>query len=467
MTTIIPMFPSRADLMERILIIEDDRFFRETFSDLLKKEGYEVDCAPAGGEGLEMLAGSHYDLVITDLIMPGIDGMEVLSRVKGSNPDIDVIMVTASTNLDSAIFALKHGARDYLLKPVNLDEFRHSVTMCIQQRRLLNENDELKKMVSLFQVSQTIAGCLELERLYHLMVEAVAREVGVGRYLGFFQADNQLELKEVRGFSSESAEYYRGIVVAMLPGKLPTSHRIATLALPVEAGNAHEEACLIYVCNRERFHGVIVLFNEPGRRLPDIQLERKNILFLLEQSSQAFENAETHSHAKDMLFIDDLSGLFNHRYLDLALSQELKRAKRYSSHLAVLFLDIDSFKTVNDTYGHLVGSQVLRETGLLVQKTVREIDVVIRYGGDEFTVILIETKCDVARMIAERIRQQIEAHVFMAREGYNIRLTCSIGFACSPEDTLSKYELLEMADKAMYTCKTNGKNCVGHYSIIP
>ena len=97
-----------------------------------------------------------------------------------------------------------------------------------------------------------------------------------------------------------------------------------------------------------------MLFNELGQRLPDIQLKRKNILFLLEQSSQAFENAETYSRAKGMLFIDDLSGLFNHRYLEIALNQELKRVERYSSHLAVLFLDIDSFKTVNDNYGHLV-----------------------------------------------------------------------------------------------------------------
>ncbi|KAB0666780.1 diguanylate cyclase [Oryzomonas japonica] len=451
--------------MEKILVIEDDRFFRETFSDLLQKEGYDVDCAGGGGEGLEMLAGKRYDLVITDLIMPEVDGMEVLSRVKGSNPDIDVIMVTGNTDLESAIFALKHGARDYLLKPVNPDEFRHSVALCIQQRRLLNENEELKKMVSLFQVSQTIASCLELERIYHLMVEAVAREVGVGRYLGFFQADSQLELKEVRGLTSDSAEHYRKIVQAALPEKLPTSHQIDMLALPGEADNEIEEACLIYVCNRGMLHGVIVLFNEPGHRLPDIQRERKNILFLLEQSSQAFENAETYSRAKDMLFIDDLSGLFNHRYLEVALNQELKRVERYSSHLAVLFLDIDSFKSVNDTYGHLVGSQVLREMGALAQKAVREVDVVIRYGGDEFTIILVETGCDIALMVAERIRKRIESHVFLAPEGYNIRLTCSIGYACCPDDTLSKYELLEMADKAMYSSKSSGKNCVSHFSF--
>lgn len=453
--------------MEKILIIEDDRFFRDTFSDLLRKEGYEVECASGGGEGLEMLAGKHFDLVITDLIMPEIDGMEVLSRVKGSNPDIDIIMVTGNTNLESAIFALKHGARDYLIKPVNPDEFRHSVALCIQQRRLLNENEELKKMVSLFQVSQTIASCLELERIYHLMVEALARELGVGRYLGFFQADNQLELKEVRGLSVDSAEHYRKVVMSALPEIPPTSHRIDTLALPGETADTLEDVCLIYVCNKGMFHGVIVLFSEPGNRLPDIQFERKNILFLLEQSSQAFENAETYSRAKDLLFIDDLSGLFNHRYLEVALNHELKRAERYSSHLAVLFLDIDSFKTVNDTYGHLVGSQVLREVGSLVQKAVREIDVVIRYGGDEFTIILVETGCDIANMVAERIRIRIADHVFMASEGYNIHLTCSIGYACCPDDTLSKYELLEMADKAMYSGKSGGKNCVSHFTLTP
>jgi len=451
--------------MERILVIEDDRFFRETFSDLLRKEGYGVDCASGGGEGLEMLAGSRYDLVITDLIMPGIDGMEVLSRIKESQPDLDVIMVTGNTNLESAIFALKHGARDYLLKPVNFDEFRHSVALCIQQRRLLNENDELKKMVSLFQVSQTIAGCLELDRIYHLMVEAVAREVGAGRYLGFFQADDLLELKEVRGLSFEQAEHYRGVVLAMLPVEPPATHRIDSVMVPAGDGGEQEEACMITVSSGGLLQGVIVLFCESGCRLPDSRLERKNILFLLEQSSQAVENAETYSRAKDMVFIDDLSGLFNHRYLEVALSHELKRVERYSSHLAVLFLDIDAFKAVNDTYGHLVGSQVLRETGLLVRKSVREIDVVIRYGGDEFTVILVETGCDVAHMVAERIRRQIESHVFQASEGYNIRLTCSIGYACCPDDTLSKYELLEMADKAMYTGKSNGKNCVSHYSL--
>ena len=162
--------------MDRILIVEDDLFFREMFTDVLKAEGYEVDAAECGADAFEMMAELRYGLVITDLIMPDIGGLEILSRVRENDPSIDVIMVTGNANLESAIFALKHGARDYLTKPVNHDEFLHSVSQCMQQRRLLDENEELKNMLNLFQASQTIAGCLELERVYHLMVDAVDRK---------------------------------------------------------------------------------------------------------------------------------------------------------------------------------------------------------------------------------------------------------------------------------------------------
>ena len=196
--------------------------------------------------------------------------------------------------------------------------------------------------------------------------------------------------------------------------------------------------------------------------LPKI-LSQKNIRFLLEQSVRAFRNAENYTLAKDMLFIDDLSGLYNHRYLEVALDRELKRAERYASHLAVLFMDLDFFKKVNDTHGHLVGSRVLREMGDLLKKSTREVDVVIRYGGDEYTIILVETGAETADIVAERIRLQVESHVFLTAEGYNIRLTCSIGYACCPEDTMSKQELLDMADQAMYAGKAGGKNCAGRF----
>jgi diguanylate cyclase (GGDEF)-like protein len=103
---------------------------------------------------------------------------------------------------------------------------------------------------------------------------------------------------------------------------------------------------------------------------------------------------------------------------------------------------------------------------VLLKKSTREVDVVIRYGGDEYTIILVETSPETAGVVAERIRAQVESHVFLASEGYAIRLTCSIGYACCPEDSMSKQELLDMADRAMYGGKTGGKNCAGRF-VIP
>lgn len=446
--------------MDTILLVEDDRFFRKMFSSLLHAEGYQVETASCGAEGLDMLANGQYSLVITDLVMPDISGLEILSRVRESHPMVDVIMVTGNANLESAIFALKNGARDYLVKPVNPDEFKHSVAKCIQQRRLLDENEELKNMLELFRASQAIAGCLDSEHLCQLLVEAVSRETGLSRALGFFMIENTFELKVAKGISAELG----GLLLEEVRTKLDsTTAEFQIMHLQLSSSYLSEgftDAYLIPVCRHSAALGMVVLLNDPSRALPDIEPRRKNILFLIEQSLRALENAETYSKAKDLLFIDDVSGLYNHRYLDIALEREMRRVERYASHLAVLFIDIDSFKLVNDEYGHLVGSRVLAEFGSLVKKSVRDVDIVIRYGGDEYTAILVETSSVTAEMVAERIRGQVAAHHFTGPDGQTIRLTCSIGFACCPDDALSKDILLEMADKAMYAGKTSGKNSV-------
>jgi two-component system cell cycle response regulator len=455
--------------MDKILIVEDDLLLREMYAGLLRVEGYLTDTASCGSEAFDLLSQNKYDLVITDLVMPDISGLEILSRVRETDPGIDVIMVTGNADLESAIFALKHGARDYLIKPVNHDELRHSISQCVQQRRLLDENEELKNMLNLFQSSQAIAGCLELDRVYHLMVEAVAREIGVSRAMGLFQADDGLELKDSKGILTSMAQQYAAVVLVHISRHQPRNRLITkvqlddTLLGADSVASGITEAYLIFVRNKGSLLGVIVAFNDSGQNLPDFHSRKKNIRFLLEQSARAFQNAETYSMAKDMLFIDDLSGLFNHRYLEVVIDRELKRVERYASHLAILFLDLDFFKRVNDTHGHLVGSRVLREMADLLKKTTRDVDVVIRYGGDEFTIILCETAADTAGIVAERIRAQVESNVFLASEGYAIRLTCSIGYACCPEDSMSKQELLEMADQAMYGGKAGGKNRVGRF----
>ena len=204
-----------------------------------------------------------------------------------------------------------------------------------------------------------------------------------------------------------------------------------------------------------------MLLNDPGQPFPK-DVNRKNLTFLLDQASLALDNAARYNFAKDLLYIDELTGLYNYRYLDVVLERELKRSERYGSNLSVLFLDIDLFKMVNDLFGHLIGSRVLREVGILLRKSVRDVDAVIRYGGDEYTIVLVETGLEGATVVAERIRRTVEAHTFGRGDGLAIKLTVSLGYACSPDDATTKADLLEMADQAMYRGKAGGKNMAFH-----
>lgn len=449
--------------MDEILVVEDDRFFRELYADLLRQAGYTVVTACGGEEALKLLADSCFGLVVTDLTMPGISGLELLVKVKSQDPSIDVILVTANADLESALFSLKHGARDYLLKPINADELLHAVRLCMEQRSLLDENQELRNMLGLLQTSQALSSCLDLDGVSHLAVDAMAREIGVSRGIGLVLVDGEMVVKELKGVTETTA--------SLLHKRLgPSFHKRSSrkgqpLRILLLQGDSDleqadlREAVLFPLSVRNSCLGMVLLFNDPGQNVPILKSER-NVSFLAEHAARALDNALRFSSTCDMLYIDELSGLFNYRYLKVALEREIKRADRYSTHISIIFLDLDNFKGVNDTYGHLVGSNLLKELGVLLKRSVREVDVVIRYGGDEYTIILVETGPDIAHQVSERIRSTIDKHLFLVAEGYQIHLTASMGYACYPEDTNGIEELLSMADKAMYAGKAAGKNCV-------
>ena len=457
--------------MERILIVEDDSFFRGVFGDLLREDGYQVDLAASGEEALEMIQCGGYQLVVTDLVMREVSGLDLLFAVKRLDPAVDVIMVTANSNVETAIFALKNGAADYLVKPINHDEFRHVVAHCMQQRRLMDENQELKGLLGLFQVSQAIANCLELDRIYPLLTDALAKEVGSvsGRALGYFSESGQLTLCEVKGIDEEQAPLLGQAVISECDLLADGSENLVTVRdfLPggEDQGPELQEATCLYLRHRGALQGVIILFGAAGSTRIGAA-GQKRIGFLLDQAALALDNAVRYHSAKNLLYIDELTGLYNYRYLEVALERELKRAERYGSSLSVLFLDIDLFKSVNDRHGHLVGSLVIREVGALLRKSVRDVDAVIRYGGDEYTILLVETGLSGAAVVAERIRRLVEGQTFATGEGLAIRLTVSLGYACAPDDAKTKKELLEMADQAMYRGKAGGKNLAFHAQSV-
>jgi len=174
---------------------------------------------------------------------------------------------------------------------------------------------------------------------------------------------------------------------------------------------------------------------------------------LSKQISVAIENVKLYQQTKENSILDDVSSLFNFRYFHQALDRELKLVARHRSRLSLIFIDLDNFKQINDTHGHLRGSRVLRAVGFLLRAAVRETDIAARYGGDEFVVILPDTDLALAKRLGEHIRKIICHHVFLRDEGLNERLGASIGVATYPSEAHTKEELIQLADERMYRDK--------------
>jgi diguanylate cyclase (GGDEF)-like protein len=221
-----------------------------------------------------------------------------------------------------------------------------------------------------------------------------------------------------------------------------------------------EEIVLIPLKAKDKVNGLIVADNFITKK-PITKDDIRMLTMLANQAGLAIENSQLYEKTVMLAHMDSLTDLWNHGYFQFILQMELEKAEATSSHLSLIMLDIDDFKIYNDKLGHQAGDSMLKELALILKNQSRKMDHVCRYGGEEFTIILPQTEKKEALLIAERLRMDIEKHLFIHEEILpQKKLTISVGLTTYPEDGQTPSELITNSDKLLYQAKSKGKNTV-------
>jgi diguanylate cyclase (GGDEF)-like protein len=216
--------------------------------------------------------------------------------------------------------------------------------------------------------------------------------------------------------------------------------------------------CLPIICDDEVL-GVLNLYRRDINAFDSVEIELFNKIS--EQLAFTLKNILLFEHTKELSITDELTGIYNRRYFNQRFERELQRSKRYHHSLSVLMLDIDHFKLYNDVNGHIKGDEVLKKVALILESNLRKADILARFGGEEFVILLPEISKSQARKVADKLRQKIEKASFENEESLpEGKITVSIGLAVYSEDSKEPQKLIQYADKALYTAKTRGRNCV-------
>jgi diguanylate cyclase (GGDEF)-like protein len=448
-----------------VLFVDDSRLSREQASDALLGR-VRLECVPSAEAALEALRREPAELVVSDLTLPGLSGLDLLERIRRSAPGTAFVLLTAHASVDSAIRALRMGAADYLCKPITLEELALCVERVLAHRQLIRENERLRGVLATAEACRSLLLSADPGEVHAVALDLLLQAHGRTRGIALFRrtAIPGTEGMVFRGLSEAQARGLRRLLSEAKPSlafdedaSAEEQPGVPFEALLREAGISGGPVLAVPLRGGEAESGIAWIF-EDGH--PFGELEREQARLVAGHAALALQNAERYHRAKERAFIDDVTEVYNARYLLEATEREIQRSDRSGLDLSVLFLDLDRFKRVNDEHGHLVGSQVLRHLSRVLGECVRQVDTLARYGGDEFTILLVDTPHESALGVAERIRRTVADTIFEGEHGAPIRLTISIGVATCPMHARERDALLDVSDKAMYRAKSLGRNCV-------
>jgi two-component system cell cycle response regulator len=472
-----------ASVGQRILVADDDAALSRTLSWILRENGYEVVTVPDAKDLIDRLETEQPDLLLLDIMMPHVDGLQLLERIKADprKRDLPVLMISSMPPEEATVRALGLGASDFIAKPFRVRELLARIKAHLRVR---HELDSARTLVQtrheLVAIVQELTASLRPDEVFQILARRVARALKIvsssvltvdatnATATVVAAADNPL-LTEVRVDLTNYPE-----LEAALQGERPVF--VADVATdPIFEGiRARWAAEGKFVATRSvvagtfrpRGHAPGILFlrsavGESSLNARDAQFVEEVLRSAVPAIEKAYDLQAARLDSQQYRALaetDPLTGTYNRRALDDRLGSELERAGRYGSKLAILMLDIDEFKRVNDTYGHRAGDQVLCQLATILRRELRAVDMVARYGGEEFVVVLPETNQQGARNFAERILKRVAEHDF-GEPGTPVHVTISVGVATYPEVHTERPEaFLAHADQRLYQAKRDGRN---------
>jgi len=449
----------------RVLVVDDVPANVKLLEARLTAEYFDVVTATNGAEALAVCERSECDLVLLDVMMPDMDGFEVCRRLKTSSKThhIPIVMVTALDQPTDKVRGLEAGADDFLTKPfadlallarvrslarlkMVTDELR---MRALTSRDIGMESPEREALADGGRGGRILI-VDDRKASYERIVDTLAKEHEVEvdsdpNHALFHAADGNFDLVIV----SLGLENFDALRLCSQIRSLERTRSVPILAISEPDNNPRMVRGLEIGVND--FLVRPVDRNELLARTRSQVRKRRYTERLRDNVQMSIEMAIT----------DGLTGLFNRRYMESHLATLVEQAVARNKPLATLVIDIDYFKSVNDTYGHDAGDDVLRDFALRIKRSIRGIDLACRYGGEEFVLVMPETDMAVAAMVAERLRRRVASELFPISQGKQaIPVTISIGIAALRGKDDSAAQLLKRADQALYRAKRDGRNRV-------
>jgi two-component system cell cycle response regulator len=470
-------------LAPKILVADDDQALSRTLSWILKENGYDVLTVPGGEHLFEHLQAEPFDLLLLDIMMPKVDGLQLLQKVK-SDPrykDLPVLMISSMPPEEATVRSLGLGAADFIPKPFRVRELLARVKAHLRVGRELNQaRAEARSRSEMIDIMQEVTASLKPEEIYQILVRRVAHGLNISRCSIVIAGPDDDTGTVVAAFEnpmlhnlSVDLTKYPEIRRALVTGEVvlvrdattdelyeEVRGRWSNGGLPVQT----RSAIALRFSLRGLPAGVFFLrttTEDAPLNDQDVQFAEQVISAAVAALEKAYdlENAVMgQEQMRHLAETDPLTNCFNRRALMEKLEQEMDRAARYATMLTGMMIDIDNFKQINDTHGHLVGDRVLKQLSNLLKREQRSVDIVARYGGEEFVVLLPETTSAESRNFAERILRRVATHGF-GESGKPVRVTISIGIASYPGERVTDGEsLLRLADNHLYRAKSDGRN---------